>query len=39
MMMAVEKKMYIQAEIEIISEIDESISLNDWEKLVESMEK
>ena len=31
----VEKKMYIQAEIEIISEIDESISLNDWEKLVD----
>jgi Lon protease-like protein len=31
----VEKKMYIQAEIEIISEIDESISLNDWENLVD----
>jgi len=30
----VEKKMYIQAEIELISEIDESISLNDWENLV-----
>ena len=28
------KKMYIQAEIEMISEIDESISLNDWENLV-----
>ena len=31
----VEKKMYIQAEIELISEIDESISLNDWENLVD----
>ena len=31
----VEKKMYIQAEIEMISEIDESISLNDWESLVD----
>ena len=31
----VEKKMYIQAEIEMISEIDESISLNDWENLVD----
>ena len=30
----VEKKMYIQAEIEMISEIDESISLVDWENLV-----
>jgi len=30
----VEKKMYIQAEIEVISEIDESISLVDWENLV-----
>jgi hypothetical protein len=30
----VEKKMYIQAEIEMISEIDETISLNDWENLV-----
>jgi len=30
----VEKKMYIQAEIEMISEIDESISLSDWENLV-----
>ena len=28
------KKMYIQAEIEMISEIDETISLNDWEHLV-----
>ena len=28
------KKMYIQAEIEMISEIDESISLIDWEHLV-----
>ena len=31
----VEKKMYIRAEIEMISEIDESISLNDWENLVD----
>ena len=30
----IEKKMYIQAEIEMISEIDESISLSDWENLV-----
>tara|TARA_Y100000590_G_scaffold306880_1_gene346393 strand:+ start:820 stop:1542 length:723 start_codon:yes stop_codon:yes gene_type:complete len=28
------EKMYIQAEIEMISEIDESLSLNDWEKLI-----
>ena len=31
----IEKKMYIQAEIEMISEIDETISLNDWENLVD----
>ncbi len=31
----IEKKMYIQAEIEIISDIDESISLGQWENLVE----
>ena len=31
----VEKKMYIQAEIEMISEIDESISLAVWENLVD----
>ena len=31
----IEKKMYIQAEIEMISEIDESISLSDWENLVD----
>jgi len=31
----IEKKMYIQAEIEMISEIDESLSLVDWETLVE----
>ena len=31
----IEKKMYIQAEIEMISEIDESISLGDWENLVD----
>ena len=29
------KKMYIRAEIEMISEIDESISLVDWENLVD----
>ena len=27
--------MYIQAEIEMVSEIDESISLDDWENLVD----
>jgi hypothetical protein len=31
----IEKKMYIQAEVEMISEIDESISLVDWENLVD----
>ena len=31
----IDKKMYIQAEIEMISEIDESISLDDWENLVD----
>ena len=31
----IEKKMYIQAEIEIISDIDSSISLTQWENLVE----
>jgi hypothetical protein len=31
----IEKKMYIQAEIEIISDIDSSISLGQWENLVE----
>jgi uncharacterized protein len=31
----IEKKMYIQAEIELIPEIDESISLADWENLVD----
>ena len=30
----VEKKMYIQAEIELLSDIDQSVSLNDWELLV-----
>ena len=33
--LGVDKKMYIQAEIEMISEIDESISLVDWENLVD----
>ena len=31
----IEKKMYIQAEIEIVTDIDESISLVDWETLVD----
>ena len=31
----VEKKMYIQAEIEMMSDIEDSISLIDWENLVE----
>ena len=31
----VEKKMYIQAEVEMISDIEDSISLVDWENLVE----
>ena len=31
----IEKKMYIQAEIEIIADIDESISLVDWETLID----
>ena len=31
----VEKKMYIQAEVEMISDIEDSISLVDWEYLVE----
>jgi len=31
----VEKKMYIQAEVEMIPEIDESLSLTDWENLVD----
>ena len=31
----VEKKMYIQAEVEMMSDIEDSISLVDWENLVE----
>jgi len=31
----VEKKMYIQAEVEMISDIEDSVSLVDWENLVE----
>ena len=34
-----EEKMYIQAEVEMIPEIDESISLEKWEKLVELWKK
>ncbi|WP_428325980.1 LON peptidase substrate-binding domain-containing protein [Nitrosopumilus sp.] len=34
-----EAKMYIQAEVEMIPEIDESISLERWEKLVELWKK
>ena len=31
----VDKKMYIQAEVEMISDIEDSISLVDWENLIE----
>jgi len=34
-----EEKMYIQAEVEMIPEIDESISLEKWERLVELWKK
>ncbi|WP_428325233.1 LON peptidase substrate-binding domain-containing protein [Nitrosopumilus sp.] len=34
-----EAKMYIQAEVEMIPEIDENISLEQWEKLVELWKK
>ncbi|MGY5150517.1 MAG: LON peptidase substrate-binding domain-containing protein [Candidatus Nitrosopumilus sp. bin_68KS] len=34
-----EEKMYIQAEVEMIPEIDENISLDKWEKLVELWKK
>ena len=34
-----EEKMYIQAEVEMIPEIDENISLEQWEKLVELWKK
>ncbi|QDI89040.1 LON domain containing protein [Candidatus Nitrosopumilus sp. SW] len=34
-----EEKMYIQAEVEMIPEIDENISLEQWEKLVEMWKK
>jgi len=34
-----EEKMYIQAEVEMIPEIDENISLDQWEKLVELWKK
>ena len=34
-----EEKMYIQAEVEMIPEIDENISLEKWEKLVELWKK
>ena len=34
-----EEKMYIQAEVEMIPEIDESISLERWERLVELWKK
>ena len=33
------EKMYIQAEVEMIPEIDENISLDKWEKLVELWKK
>ncbi|MGI9567890.1 MAG: LON peptidase substrate-binding domain-containing protein [Nitrosopumilus sp.] len=35
----VEEKMYIQAEVEMIPEIDENISLKQWERLVELWKK
>ena len=34
-----EEKMYIQAEVEMIPEIDENISLEKWEKLVDLLKK
>jgi len=34
-----EKKMYIQAEVEMIPEIDENISLDQWERVVELWKK
>ena len=34
-----EEKMYIQAEVEMIPEIDENISLEKWEKLIELWKK
>ena len=34
-----EEKMYIQAEVEMIPEIDENISLDQWERLVELWKK
>ena len=34
-----EEKMYIQAEVEMIPEIDENISLEQWENLVEMWKK
>ena len=35
----IDKKMYIQAEVEMIPEIDENISLKKWEELVELWKK
>jgi len=35
----IDKKMYIQAEVEMIPEIDENISLEKWEELVELWKK
>ena len=35
----IEEKMYIQAEVEMIPEIDENISLEQWERLVELWKK
>ena len=34
-----EEKMYIQAEVEMIPEIDENISLDQWERLIELWKK
>ena len=34
-----DEKMYIRAEVELIPEIDDNISLNQWEHLVEMWKK
>ena len=34
-----DKKMYIQAEVELINEIEEPITLQDWEHLIEMWKK
>lgn len=37
--LGIQKKMYIRAQVEIIPEIDENISLTQWEKLIELWKK